>query len=206
MPESNLSFTPRHHESLRHRIDAGLASAAARLVGTPAEATEMLLEGLTSSTVVDFDSDEASGGLPSDVIAGVLQRFEGRPRGTALFVLDPGDALLWLQREGASQDPLARFVEWGGQVLSGVVEQLFPHAELEHGAPVLEERPLVAALLATHPPSDTLALSIQGQLVFSIPGIEDEMHAPFSIHVLLESKFLAEMLSELAGDTNPISR
>ena len=165
-----------------------------------------MLHALTSSTVADFDPDTASRDLSSDVIAGVLQRFEGRLPGTTLFVLDPGDALLWLQREGASEDPLDRFVEWGGRVLSGVVEQLCLHAQVEDGAPVLEERPLVVALLATHPASDTVVLSLEGQLVFSVQGVEDDMHAPFSIHVLLEPKFIAEILSGPAGDTNPISR
>ncbi len=164
-----------------------------------------MLHGLTSSTIADVDPDSASRGLSSDVIAAVLQRFEGHLPGTALFVLDPGDALLWLQCEGAAEDPLGRFVEWGGQVLSGVVEQLASQAEVEHGTPVLEERPLMAALLATHPPSDTVVLSIQGELVFSVQGAPDEMHAPFSIHVLLEPKFIAGILSGLTGDTNPIS-
>ena len=71
------------------------------------------------------------------MIAGVLQRFEGQLPGTAFFVLDPGDALLWLQREGATEDPLGRFVEWGGHVLSGVVEQLVSQTDVEHGAPVV---------------------------------------------------------------------
>jgi hypothetical protein len=162
------------------------------------------LHGVTSSTVADVDPDSASRGLSGDVIAGVLQRFEGRLPGTAFFILDPGDALLWLQREGAMKDPLGRFVEWGGRMLSGVVEQLISQAEVEHGAPVLEERPLMAALLATHAPSDTVVLSIQGELVFSILGVEDDMHAPFSIHVLLEPKFITGILSGLPGDTNPI--
>ncbi len=166
-----------------------------------------MLDGLTSSTIADVDPDSASRGLSSDVIAAVLQRFEGHLPGTALFVLDPGDALLWLQREGATEDPLGRFVEWGGHVLSGVVDQLASvwQAEVEYGAPMLEERPLMAALLATHPPSDTVVLSIQGELVFSVQGAPDEMHAPFSIHVLLEPKLIAGILSGLTGDTKPSS-
>ena len=203
--ESKLSLTSSHHELLRHCFAAGLASASARLAGTPAADTEIVLHGLTSSTVADLDIDSASRVLSSDVIAGVLQRFEGRLPGTAFFVLDPGDALLWLQREGATEDPLDRFVEWGGRMLEGVVEELVSQGEVEHGAPVLEERPLMAALLATHPPSDTVVLSIQGELVFSIRGVEDGMHAPFSIHVLLEPKFITGILSGLTGDTNPTS-
>lgn len=206
IPEPKLSLTSSHHELLHHRIAAGLASATARLADTPAADTQIVLHTLTSSTIADFDPDAASRSLSSDVIAGVLQRFEGRPPGTTLFVLDPGDALLWLQREGATEDPLGCFVDWGGRLLSGVVDQLCLPAEVEYGAPVLEERPLVAALLATHPASDTVVLSVQGQLVFSVEGVEDDMHAPFSIHVLLEPKFIAEILSESAGDTSPISR
>lgn len=167
-----------------------------------------MLDGVTSSTISDFDPDAASRGLSSDVTAGVLQRFGGRLPATALFVLDPGDALLWLQRAGVGEEPLARFVEWGGQLVCGVVLELASgwRAEVDTGRPVLEERPLMAALLATHPPSDTVVLSLQGELVFGVPGVADEIHAPFSLHVLLEPKFIAGILSGLGGDTDPASR
>ena len=161
---------------------------------------------LESSTVAAFDPNSASGGLSSDVTAGVLQRFGGRPPFTALLVVDPGDALLWLQRQGATNDPLACFVEWGGHLLSGVAEELPTSADVEHGTPALEERPLMAALLATHPPADTLILSIRGELVFSLQGVADEVHAPFSIHVLLEPKFMAGIPSPAPEDTNTLSR
>ena len=159
-----------------------------------------------TSTIADFNPESASRGLSSDVIAGVVQRFAGRPPLTALFLLDPGDALLWLEGDGADEDPLGRFVEWGSLVLSGVAEQLLSPAALEPGAPVLEERPLMAALLATHPPSDTLVLSIQGELSFEVPGVEAELHAPFSIHILLAPKFISRISNADSGDTNPASR
>lgn len=163
---------------------------------------------MTSSAIADLDPDSVSRGLSGDVIAAVLQRFTGQLPGTALFVLDPGDALLWLQREGAAEDPLGRFVEWGGHVLSGVIEELAAawQAEVQHGVPVLEERPLMAALLATHAPSDTVVLSVQGELVFQVPGVDEDMHAPFSIHVLVEPKFVGGILTGLGGDTGPDSR
>ena len=159
-----------------------------------------------TSTIADFDPESASRGMSSDVIAGVLQRFAGRPPFTALFLLDPGDALLWLADDGTAEDPLGRFVEWGSLVLSGVAEQLPSPAALQPGSPVLEERPLMAALLATHPPSDTVVLSIQGELVFSVPGVEADLHAPFSIHVLLAPKFMSRISSTNSGDTHPASR
>jgi len=156
-----------------------------------------------TSTIADFEPEAASRGLSSDVTAGVVQRFGGHPPFTGLFVVDPGDALLWLEADDSAEDPLARFVEWGSLVLSGVAEQLPSMAALEPGAPALDERPLMAALLATHPPSDTLVLSIQGDLVFTVPGCEADLHAPFSIHVLLAPKFVSRISSDGSGDTDP---
>ena len=127
---------------------SGFVSAAARLASTPASETRIDFQGLTTGTIADFDPDAASRGLSSDVIAGVLQRFAGCPPFTALFLLDPGDALLWLEGDGAAEDPLARFVEWGSLVLEGLAEELPATGALGPGLPMLEERPLMAALLA----------------------------------------------------------
>jgi hypothetical protein len=190
---------------LRDSFAAGLESAVVRLGETPAAGTRISLRELSSCTIADLDPERVCGAISPELIAGVSQRLTGRLAGTALFAVDPGDALLWLQREGlqregAADDPLARFVAWGSCVLVGVGEALASawQVEIDFGAPVLEERPLMAALLATHAPSDTVVLSLQGELAFDVAG-GGEIRAPFGVHVLLQPKVLDAILSALSA-------
>ena len=116
-----------------------------------------------------------------------MLRFEGQLCGTALLALDPGHALQWLR--GGGDDPLDRFVELGGEVLRAVVDELARacDAAIEVGSCLLEERPLMAALLSTHAPSDTALLSLAGELEFA--GDEaDPVRAAYTIQLLLEPK------------------
>ncbi len=150
------------------------------------------------------------------MIAGVVQRFEGPLSGTALFALDPGDALLWLQSgERDSQpgaDPLTRFVDQGSRVLGAVIDALAAaaQAEVQLGRPALEERPLLAALLGTHAPSDTVVLSLYGEIEFFLQEMGRELRAPFSLQLLLEPKILGGILAGLVshddGDSDAASR
>jgi hypothetical protein len=130
-----------------------------------------------------------------------MQRIGGRLDGTALLAMEPGDALLWLQRGDDDSDPLGRFVDWGNRLIAGVVDSLATalQAEASLQEPTLEERPLMAALLGTHAPSDTMVLSLQGDLAFPVSGVP-EIQAPFSIHVLLAPKLVAGIV---AGPNEP---
>jgi len=156
---------------------------------------------VSSCPLADFDPDRAARGLSADLIAGVLQRFDGRLSGTTLLALDPGDALLWLQRGSDDGDPLDRFVDWGGRLLAGVVEALASafHVQARLGEPSLEESPLMAALMRTHAPPDTVVISLHGELGFPVSNVP-EIRAPFAIQVLLEPKVVRGILVRLAGD------
>jgi hypothetical protein len=189
---------------LRDCFAAGLESATQRLSETPASGTGIALASVSSGTIADLDPDEACRGISPELIAGVSQRLLGRLSGTALFAVDPGDALLWLQREGAAVEPLAHFVEWGSHVLSAVAEKLGDawQADVSLADAVLEERPFMAALLGTHAPSDTVVLSSVGELSFDVPGV-GAMRAPFTIQVLLQPKMLDGILTGLASGVVP---
>ncbi len=161
---------------------------------------------MTSSPLADFDPGAAARGPSGDLIAGVVQRFEGPISGSALLALEPGDALLWLQRGDDDADPLARFVEWGSRLLEGVTRALGDAlgGEVVCGPGSLEERSLMAALLGTHAPSDTLVLSLHGEMAFPVARLP-EIRAPFGLHVLLAPKRVAAVLDGLRGDEGPPS-
>lgn len=162
------------------------------LEGTPVAATEISVDAVSSVSLYEFDPEQPGRGPSGELIAGVLQRFEGTLCGTALFALDPGDALLWLQRGDDDGAPLDRFVSWGSRLLDAVIGSLANAAQtqVKCSAPVLEERPLMAVLLGTHAPSDTVVLSLHGTLSFPVANVP-EILAPFSVQVLLEPKILA---------------
>lgn len=189
---------------MRHCFANGLASATSRLSNTPASGTGIALRDVSACTIADLDPDRACRHISPELIAGVSRRLEGRLTGSALFVVDPGDALLWLQREGATEEPLEHFVEWGCRVATAVAEELAAawQAELACADPVLEERPFMSALLGTHAPSDTVVLSLHGELSFDVPGAGD-LVAPFGVHLLLEPKVLAGILAGLGSESDP---
>lgn len=175
-----------------------MEAARERLADTPAAETQISLTSVSSSSLWELDPDQASGGLSGDVIAAVLQRFDGRLTGTGIFALEPGDALLWLQRGESDEDPLGRFVDWGSRLLAAVIGELAEvwDANVHLREPVLEERPLMGALLGTHAPPDTVVLSLHGELRFPVANVP-ELCAPFSMHVLLEPKLVDGILSSL---------
>jgi hypothetical protein len=186
------------HEQLRDCIARGLDAASERLAASSATGSRLQLRAVRLGSLADLDPDALAGSVSADRIAGVVQRFEGQLCGTALLALDPGDALQWL-RAGGDDDPLDRFVLLGGQVLCAVVEELARacDAAVQFGSSLLEERPLMAALLSTHAPSDTALLSLTGEIEF--PGAAaDPVRAAYTIQLLLDPKLLDGVLLRLS--------
>jgi hypothetical protein len=122
-------------------------------------------------------------------------------RATALLAVDPGDALLWLQMDQSDEEPLARFVALGAQMLDAIVPSLTRGAEgaadisTDGGSGSLEERPLMAALLATHAPSDTVIVSLDAEFSFEIDPTIGTLHTPFTVQLLLEPKIASNLQS-----------
>lgn len=194
---SILSLTTGHQKLLQDCLAQGLRRAAAALADTSAAGTRLDLHAVRSVPISELALESFA--PLDDVIAGVCQRFHGGLTGTALLALDPGDALLWLQLGGASPDPLARFVDLGSRVVSHVLLALAASGGtgVELGPASLEERPALEALLRTHAPSDTIVLCLEGEILFSLAESGSALHAPFSIHILLQPKLLHGILSSL---------
>lgn len=203
---SELSLSIPQHELLRDCLASGLERARDALADTAAASSELRLDSVSTCTLYDFDPDRDPRGPSGELIAGVLQRFEGPLCGTGLFALDPGDALLWLQAGEGQGEPLDRFVDQGRRLLEVVVGALADAAGADAlpGAPALEERPLMAVLLGTHAPSDTLVLGLSGELVFPVADVP-EIRAPFRVLLLLEPKLVAGILAGLPRDEESAS-
>ena len=131
-------------------------------------------------------------------MAGVVMRFEGSLSGTGLLSLEPEDALAWLRTGGEAEDesasPIDRFVERGASLIGGAVTELARSARraAEPGDASLEERPLPAALRATHAPPDTVVLSVSAELAAR------ELRVPIGVHLLFEPKVLDGLLTVLS--------
>ena len=201
MRRVSLNLATPGMERLRDCIASGLDEAAERLAATAAAGSSFDLQTLRLGTLADVGHDSVSESVCADVIAGVVLRFEGQLGGTALLALDPDVALQWLRIGVDGDAPLRRFVDLGSCVLAAVVGRLARacDAEVEFGRRLLEERPLMSALLSTHAPSDTALLSLYGELEFPDDDVATPVRAAFTIQVLLEPKLLDGVLIGLQG-------
>jgi hypothetical protein len=135
-----------------------------------------------------------------------MMRFMGGLSGSALLALEPEDALAWVRAATSDVDPIDRFLELGSQIVKCVVETLADRwrRSVEFRVASLEEKPVLAVLLGTHAPLDTVLLSLRLQLTCP------EVDAPAHLHLLVERKPLECLLrggadGALARAANPDS-
>jgi hypothetical protein len=193
--------TPDAAPELRALLEGALEDAI-RLLPMPADSIRHAALGrVSTSTIGRIDHDALTNAIAPDVIAGVVQRFGGAFSGTALLALDPSDALLWLQMDDGEGEPLERFVALGARMLGAIVERLAAARGDQVGfdAGTLEERPLMAALLSTHAPSDTVIVSLDAELAYDMDPTIDTLHTPFTVQLLLEPKTLQLLEASAAG-------
>ncbi len=177
---------------LQDRLNLGTARASRTLRRMLASGDLRLrVSELRCRAMVDFSPDSLCGA--GDVVAGVVLRFDGGLRGTALFAMEPEAALDLARSHGQDREPVAFFTELGGTLLSeillGTTDGLDRETEL--AAAPLEERSLMAIMAATHAPSDTVILTLRADLVVG----EDTRYA-FDVHLMLEPKLLQGLMDE----------
>jgi len=135
--------------------------------------------------------------LSEDLVAGVIGRLEGVMPGSLNVVLEPEEALVWAQI-GNGGDLLDTFVGLGSVLLEGIAVALSEILESEsqfRGAALAEESELMM-LLRTHAPSDTLVFSTRLRI-----EVRDEVVSAVS-HLLIEPKYLAQLLSALSASVH----
>jgi hypothetical protein len=184
-------------DALRARVNDNLARVAEALRADGVPEPRLELRRVAAGSLGQF----AECGIcdEDDLIAGAMMRFGGRLSGSALFVLEPEDALDWVGGRTSEGDPIHRFLDLSGQLMMRLVEAIAEdlRCPIEFSAASLEENSVLVALLGTHAPPDTVLLSLRLQL--TTRGLD----APADLHVLMERKPLECLLAESTAGLSP---
>jgi hypothetical protein len=169
------------------------AVGEASLVEVSGCETEVEVLEIRCSTLGEFG--ESGMRLTEDLVAGVMGRLEGAVPGSLDLVLEPEEALVWVQAVVGGAGPIETFVTLGREFLAGIAVALSEVLETPtefHGARLVEE-PELAMLVQTHAPLDTLVFSARLRI-----DVRDDMLTAHS-HLLVEPKYLALLLSALSA-------
>ena len=139
-----------------------------------------------------------------EMMASVLVSHRGRLPGTSVIAFQPRHALDLIHSLGVEEKPLDVFRKAGADVLQGMLARVGGQcgSPIEFGDPILEEQPLVATVLGTHPPPDTMVVSLE------IGFVSVEQAFPAYLYLLLDVKALQSALGcaeEGEGGDLPVS-
>jgi hypothetical protein len=125
-----------------------------------------------------------------EMMASVLVSHRGWILGTSVISLEPQHALELIRSVEGEGDPLDVFRSTGARLLQGMLERLAAGGgqSLECGDPGLEEDSLVATVLGTHAPRETMVVSLQ------IDFVSARRALPAYLYLLLDSKTLESTL------------
>jgi hypothetical protein len=128
-----------------------------------------------------------------EMMASVLVSHRGKLLGTSVISLEPRHALTLIRSLGVEGDPLDIFRGAGAAVLQGMLGWLVAAggSPAEWGDPILEERSLVATVLGTHAPPNTMVVSLE------IRFVSAGRVFPAFLYLLLDAKVLQSALEAL---------
>jgi len=205
---------------LRERLESGLSST------TPFSAARLRLRDLAFSSLATLTGPETCGG--GELVAGVSSRFAGALRATALFAMEPEDALESLRAGVPEAEPLGAYTALGRSVSECVVSALAAGAEAgdapgdtpaagirQEGDASLQEDSVIATLLATHAPSDTVIVLVGVDLLVaarspSAPSEPSDAKAfeeatRAYVYILVEPKPFAALLGRAEASTSTVN-
>jgi hypothetical protein len=125
-----------------------------------------------------------------ETMASVLLSHRGRLPGTSVISFRPQHALDLIRSLEVEEDPLEVFRRAGARVLQGMLGRVGGKcgSPIEFGDPILEEQPLVATVLGTHPPPETMVVSLE------IGFVSVDEAFPAYLYMLLDVKALQSAL------------
>ncbi len=188
-----LSISHGQLEAIRDHLARGAENlSAVQAPDTRVRVEQVRVERLGICQLADFPAGALF--ADDDCSAAVLARFDGSFCATALLALDPADALRWVRAHEAATSPLETYRHLANQLLCALVEGMAVgfSCEAQPGPVTFEERSLVAILLGTHAPSDTLVLS--ARLEIDTP----DALVPAHLYLLFDPKRLMAMLESLS--------
>jgi hypothetical protein len=129
-----------------------------------------------------------------EMMASVLVSHRGKLPGTSVISLEPRHALTLIRSLGVEGDPLDIYRSAGAGVLRGILGWLggTGGTPAELGDPILEERSLVATVLGTHAPPNTMVGSLE------IGFASADQAFPAYLYLLVDAKLLRSVLDDLA--------
>ncbi|MGH0036769.1 MAG: hypothetical protein ACQGVK_17225 [Myxococcota bacterium] len=168
-----LKLTTAQLEAIRAQLESGARAGAEVLVP---EAALCLLADFPNGALVGH----------GDITAGVVVRFQGAFGGTAVFALDPEDALAWMRPASARDDLIPAYLDRVAGLVASAVNAWGESmgVAFAFGEPVLHEDSVVGILLGTHAPSDTLILS--ARLAIDADGAPRPAH----LYLMVDPKVL----------------
>jgi hypothetical protein len=189
-----LISSPSRLQDLHAAIQGAASSTALDLRTARAFPWDLSVPRVSLCPLSEFPQQAVFCG--EEMMASVLVSYRGRFLGSSVISLEPPHALGLIQSLEALEaegEPLEIFRTTGASVLQGILGGLDAGGgrDLEFGNPIFEEGSLVATLLGTHAPRDTMVVSLE--LDFSTP----RQAFPAYLYLLLDVKALESSLGSL---------
>lgn len=192
-----MIISPPRFQAFRTALEGAAFSTAASLRGSGSFPWDLVVPRAALCCLSDFPEKAVFCG--EEMMASVLVSHRGKLLGTSVISLEPRHALTLIRSLGAEGDPLDTFRREGAGVLRGILGWLGGAGQIpaELGDPILEERSLVATVLGTHAPPDTMVVSLE------LGFVSADQAFPAYLYLLLDAKVLQSALECLEESVAP---
>jgi hypothetical protein len=186
-----VTISPSRLQIFRTALEEAASSTAANLQASDSFPWDLSVPRVALCCLKDFPEQAVFCG--QEMMASVLVGHRGRLLGTSVISLEPRHALELIRSLEVEGDPLDIFRRAGAGVLQGMLAWFRAADGLpaELGDPILEERSLVATVLGTHAPPNTMVVSLE--IGFASTG---QSFAAY-LYLLLDAKVLQSALERL---------
>jgi hypothetical protein len=186
-----LTVSPSRLQAFRTALEGAASSTAANLQASGLFPWVLSVPRVALCCLKDFPEQAVFCG--QEMMASVLVSHRGKLLGTSVISLEPRHALELIRSLGVEGDPLETYRKAGAGILQGMLGWFRAADGLpaELGDPILEERSLVATILGTHAPPDTMVVSLE--MRFASNG----QSFPAYLYLLLDAKVLRTALERL---------
>jgi len=139
---------------------------------------------------------------PEELMASIVLSHHGRLPGTAVLSFEPPHAFQLIRALDLAGDPLGGFRTTLANLVRGLLAGFLRAGEatVAFGEPCLEENSLVATILGTHAPPDTLVMSLE------LGFVSPDLSLPSYFYWLLDAKLLETTLGMLCEDARGCAR